>query len=201
DLLGAQVLLYRDRIVGAALDGRIVGDDDALAPGDASDAGYHPGARDVPAVHAVRGELRELEEGTAGVEERPDALARAELAGRAVLLDRGLRAPARRAADFPAQILDQRAVEALVLPELLRMHVEAGRDSGHRGLPRLPVCPTIIRLRQRRRQAHEHPRVLRQRLSTRRLARGDPHAGTSLRLRADRAESRHDRTQRSINAH
>ena len=39
DLLRAQMLLHRHRIVGAALDGRVVGDDHALAAGDAADAG------------------------------------------------------------------------------------------------------------------------------------------------------------------
>ena len=39
DLLGAQMLLHRHRIIGAALDRGIVADDDAFAPGDAADAG------------------------------------------------------------------------------------------------------------------------------------------------------------------
>ena len=38
DLLRAQVLLDRDRVVGAALDGGVVGDDQDFAAGDASDA-------------------------------------------------------------------------------------------------------------------------------------------------------------------
>ena len=45
DLLGAQVLLDRQRVVGAALHRRIVGDDHHLAAGDAADAGDQPGAR------------------------------------------------------------------------------------------------------------------------------------------------------------
>ena len=43
-LLRAQVLLDRHRVVGAALDGGVVGDDHALAPGHPADAGDHPGA-------------------------------------------------------------------------------------------------------------------------------------------------------------
>ena len=45
DLLRAQVLLHRDRIIGAALDGGVVGDDDAVAPAHAADAGDDAGAR------------------------------------------------------------------------------------------------------------------------------------------------------------
>ena len=44
-LLRAQVLLDRHRVVGAALDGRVVGDDHALAAAHAADAGDDPRAR------------------------------------------------------------------------------------------------------------------------------------------------------------
>ena len=44
DLLRAQVLLDRHRVVGAALDGRVVGDDHALAAADPADAGDDAGA-------------------------------------------------------------------------------------------------------------------------------------------------------------
>ena len=45
DLLGAQVLLHGQREVGAALHGRVVRDDHALAALDDADAGDDPGAR------------------------------------------------------------------------------------------------------------------------------------------------------------
>ena len=45
DLLRADVLLHRERIVRAALDRRVVGDDQHLAPGDAADAGDDAGRR------------------------------------------------------------------------------------------------------------------------------------------------------------
>ena len=45
DGLRAQVLLDRDRVVGAALDGRVVGDDHDLAAADPADAGDDAGAR------------------------------------------------------------------------------------------------------------------------------------------------------------
>ena len=55
-LLGAQVLLDGHRVVGAALDGGVVGDDDALGPRHPSDARDDAGAGRVVVVHAVGGE-------------------------------------------------------------------------------------------------------------------------------------------------
>ena len=54
DLLGAQVLLDGERVVGAALDGGVVGDDHALLPGDHADAGDDARARGVVLVDARR---------------------------------------------------------------------------------------------------------------------------------------------------
>jgi hypothetical protein len=62
DLLGAQVLLHGDRVVGAALDGGVVGHDHAQASGDPPDPGDDPRAGDLVVVHAVGGHRRELEE-------------------------------------------------------------------------------------------------------------------------------------------
>ncbi len=105
DLLGAQVLLHRDRIVGAALDRRVVGHHQALAPLDAADAGDDAGAGDVAAVHAVRGQLRQLEERAAGIEQHADAFARQQLAGGLVLVGGGARAARGRARHLAPQLL------------------------------------------------------------------------------------------------
>ena len=78
DLLGAEMLLHRHRIVGAALHGGVVGDDQALAPRDAADAGDDAGGRDLVAVHAVGRQLAELQEGRAAVGQEADAVARQE---------------------------------------------------------------------------------------------------------------------------
>ena len=76
DLLRAQMLLHGDRIVGAALDGGVVGDDDHLASGDAADAGDQAGAGSVALVHVPGGERRQLQERRAGIEQPVDSLAR-----------------------------------------------------------------------------------------------------------------------------
>ena len=58
DLLCAQMLLHRHRIIGAAFDGGIVADDHAFAPGHAADAGDKTSAMDGIVVHAAGGERR-----------------------------------------------------------------------------------------------------------------------------------------------
>ena len=98
-LLRAQVLLDRHRVVRAALDGRVVGDDHALAARHPADAGDDPRARRVAVVHAVRGQRRELQERRALVQQPVHALARQQLP-RATCAARG---PSRRRPSAPAR--------------------------------------------------------------------------------------------------
>ena len=77
DLLSAQVLLDRHRVIGAALHGGIVADDHYLAARHAPDPGDQPRAVDfVFAVHAVRGQLPDFEKGAARIEQPLHPLAR-----------------------------------------------------------------------------------------------------------------------------
>ena len=62
DLLRAQMLLHRHRIIGAALDGGIVGDDHRLAALDPPDAADEPRAVHVALVHAEGRERADLQE-------------------------------------------------------------------------------------------------------------------------------------------
>ena len=118
DGLRPQVLLDRHRVVGAALDRRVVGDDDALATRDAPDAGHDAGGRDgvvVPvgpgsaAVHAVRRQRRELEERAARVEQPVHAVADQQLAAVGVLLPRTLRAALADPGQPGTQVVDELA--------------------------------------------------------------------------------------------
>ena len=86
DFLRAQVLLDRQRIVGAALHRRVVGDDDAQSPGDLADTRDHARAGDILVIDLISGELTDFEEGGAGVEQALDALAGQQLAARHVPL-------------------------------------------------------------------------------------------------------------------
>ena len=56
DILGAQMLLHRHRIIGAALDGGVVGDDHAFAARDPADPGDDAGGMHVAAIEAIGGE-------------------------------------------------------------------------------------------------------------------------------------------------
>ena len=79
DLLRAQMLLDRHRIVRAALDGRVVGDDRAELAFDDADAGDDAGAGRIVAVHAVGRERREFEKIGTRIDQPLDPLARGEL--------------------------------------------------------------------------------------------------------------------------
>src|SRR5262249_12710921 len=93
-LLQPQVLLDRQREVGAALDGRVVGDDRALTPFDDADPRDDPRRRRIAVVDLPGGEGAELEEGRTGVDEAVDPLAREQLSTRPVTFDRTLAAAA-----------------------------------------------------------------------------------------------------------
>jgi hypothetical protein len=113
DGLGAEVLLDRDRVVGAALDGRVVADHHALAAADASDAGDDAGRGDgvgvigSAAVHAGRGQRAQLEERAARVQEAVDPVAHQELAPVGVLGTRALRPASPDEGEPFAKLLDE----------------------------------------------------------------------------------------------
>ena len=113
DGLRAQVLLDGHRVVGAALDGRVVGDDHALAAADPADAGDDAGARHGlaggvrGAVHPGRGQRAELEERAARVEQPVHAVADEQLAAVGVLLPGRLAAAPASDGQPLAQLVDE----------------------------------------------------------------------------------------------
>ena len=146
DFLGAQVLLDRHRVVGAALDGRVVRDDQELAAVDAADARDEAGGRRVVAVHAAGRERRDLEEGAARVEQGFDAVARQQLAARDVLRARGFLAAARRRQRLAAlQLGDERRHVRGVVAELRAAGVDARGDAGHGAVARSSSRPISMR--------------------------------------------------------
>ena len=86
-LLRAQMLLHGQREVRAALHGRVVRDDHALAALDHADAGHDPCARRLTVVELPRGERVQLEERRVRIEEPVDALACGQLAAGPMSLD------------------------------------------------------------------------------------------------------------------
>ena len=115
-LLGAQVLLHRHRVVRAALDGGVVGDDHALAPADPADPGDDAGGRGLSVVHPVGGEGGELQERRARVEQGVHPVAGQQLAARGVPGPRLLTAAQPGRGELAAQLLGERAVRLLVGP-------------------------------------------------------------------------------------
>ena len=132
DLLCAQMFLHRYGIVRAALDGRIVRDDDAALVFDRADARDHPGRRAVAAVHLVCGEGADLEKVRLRIDEPVDALAGGELAARSVTLRR-LRAAARpNREQMLAQVGYQLLHARRITLEVGALTVEARGEQAHR---------------------------------------------------------------------
>ena len=137
DLLRPQVLLDRHRVVGAALDRRVVGDDHAGRALDAADAGDDAGAGRLVVVEAVRGERAQLEEGRTGVEQAVDPLADGELAAFAVALDRAIVAAGAAPRDrrlARAQVVDEGRHRVVVGAHVGRRGVESAAQDGHGGM-------------------------------------------------------------------
>ena len=129
-LLGAQVLLHRHRVVGAALDGRVVGDDDALATADPPDAGDDARTGRLVVVHRVRRQRRQFQERAAAVEQGVDALTRQELAARHVAVARRLGAAGRRRQPV-AQLVHRSPLDRLVPLEGVAVAVDKAAQLLH----------------------------------------------------------------------
>src|SRR5213075_2649014 len=97
-------------IVSSAFDRRVVADDHHLPARDSADAGNDAGAGNLTLVHVAGGELPDLEERRAGVEQPLDAVARQELAALDMALAVLFGAALRGFGDVGAQLLGKRAV-------------------------------------------------------------------------------------------
>ena len=118
DFLRAQVFLHRHGKIGAALDGRVVAHDHALAALDAADPGDHAGAVDGVVIKTICGERRELQKRRAGVEQGHDAIARQQLAARDMPLSRARRSAQRGFSPALVQLVNQRRHGSRVGTEL-----------------------------------------------------------------------------------
>jgi len=129
-LLRAQVLLDRHGVVGAALDGGVVGDDDALAAGHPADAGDDARARGLVVVHPGGGQGGQLEERAARVEQRVDAVARQQLAAGDVPLAALRRAAEPDGVEPLPQVGGEPAVDLGVARERLAARVGTASEPG-----------------------------------------------------------------------
>ncbi len=131
DLLRPQVLLDRDRVVGAALHRRVVGDDDDLLPRDDTDPGHDPGGGRLTVVHVPGRQRAELQEGGVGVGQARDPVAHQQLAAPGVPPPRLLVAAALRQRDPLAQLGHQRLEPRAVLRELRPARVDRALQDCH----------------------------------------------------------------------
>jgi hypothetical protein len=134
DLLGAQMLLDRHRVVGAALHRRVVGDDDAGRVLDSGDAGDDPRPGCVVVVQAVRRQRTELQERRTRIDQPVDPLADGQLASLAVSRDRpvvtGRTTPCDGRLPGP-ELLDQSRHRGAVRARLRGVRVQAAAQYGH----------------------------------------------------------------------
>jgi len=134
DLLRADVLLDGHRVVGAALDRRIVRDDDARRALDPPNAGDDARARCIAVVHPGRRQGTQFEECRARVDEAVDALADRELAAFPVSLDRALvargAAPGHRELPLP-QLVHQSDHRGVIRTRLGGAWIEPAAQDGH----------------------------------------------------------------------
>ncbi len=131
--LRAQMLLHGDGEVRSALHRRVVGDDQRFAAMNAADTGDQPGRGRVPAVHAVRGQRRKLEERAARVEQRLNALPRQQLAARGVLAPGVFPAAERCRFQLLAQVRRERGHALVIGAETIARRIDFGLDAGHEG--------------------------------------------------------------------
>lgn len=128
DLVGPQDLLERERVRGAAADGRVVGGDHALDALDDPDPG-HDAAAD-PEVAAVADERLQLEERAVAIDQQLDPLAREQLAALAVTGDVLLAPAPTDVVEHAVELVEAGDHRLAVGGEDVRTGIDGGR--GHR---------------------------------------------------------------------
>ena len=126
NFLRAEMLLDRQRIIGAALHRRVVADDHHLAARDAADARDQARAGDFAFVQVERRELADLEKRRAGIEQPLDAVARKQFAAADVALAMLVGPALRGRGDIGTQCLGERAIVRGARPGLIAAQVDTG---------------------------------------------------------------------------
>ena len=148
DFLRAQVLLDGQRIIRAALHGRVVGDDHAGAAANPTRPANNPGGGQGRIVNLVRRELTDFQKRRAGIQQRVDALARGHLAAGAMARQCGVAAAAQDHGDGFAQPLREAAQLPVVFAKRLGGGVDAGMQN-HNPAPPIPSQPFSSRINSR----------------------------------------------------
>jgi hypothetical protein len=131
NLLRAQVLLDRQRVVGSAFNCRVVGHDHALKAVNTPDAGDDSGARDIVAVHLPRGLPAYFKEVSVLVEQCTDTIARQQFAAFQVFVPRALGPALHDVLVYLTQVIRKRLVRFAIFLEVVRRAIDLGLDDGH----------------------------------------------------------------------
>ncbi|MNQ73676.1 hypothetical protein D3C85_884160 [compost metagenome] len=142
DFLRPQVLLHRQGEVGAALHRRVVGHDHDFAARHPADAADHARAGRFIAIHAVGGQLADLEEGRAGVQQALDPVARQQLAPRHMAVAAGVGAAARGLGHLLVKLIPQGAIVRIQRFESRTVAIDGGNQLGH--APRFRRLPPRV---------------------------------------------------------
>ena len=133
NLLRAQVLLHRHRVVGATLDRGVVGHDHAFDATDPTYAGHHARSGHGVVVHAMRGQRRDFQEGAARVKQGVDAITHQQLAACGVLGACGLAATQRGARQGGMQVVNHGLHGRAVAFKGFAARLQLAVEDGHRG--------------------------------------------------------------------
>ena len=131
DFLCAEMLLHGHRVIGAALDRRIVADDHDLAAFDPTDACDHARAVDVALIHAVCGERTDFEERRAEIKKLHDTVARQQLASCRMPFTGARRAAFRRLQAMRLQLGPQGTPMPGIGSGIGGGRIERGFENGH----------------------------------------------------------------------
>eukprot|EP00123_Amoebidium_parasiticum_P022540 comp8961_c0_seq1/m.4156 comp8961_c0_seq1/g.4156 ORF comp8961_c0_seq1/g.4156 comp8961_c0_seq1/m.4156 type:complete len:320 (+) comp8961_c0_seq1:1447-2406(+) len=130
-LLGPQVLLDGDWVVGASLDRGVVGYNHTLGPGDPADTGDDTTTRHIVGVELVAGHLGELEEGGVGIQQGVHSVSGQQLAPLDVPFNGLGTTTLLHGFDLVPQILNQCLhARVVVLVVVAAMVYAAGNDTG-----------------------------------------------------------------------
>ena len=148
--LGAQMLLHRQRIIGAAFDRRIVGDNHAFNTFNAADTGDKTASWNILTVHLVGCELTDFQKGRARIEQSVDTLTWQQLAPRQMPLLRLLTAALADLRQQLLQLIDKRAHGSAVGGEVGGAGMDLCIQHAHRsdsmrsGKPQAASCKLAV---------------------------------------------------------
>ena len=137
DIEGADDLLHRQWIPGAALHAGVVGMDDDFAAIDDADAADNAGAGDFAAIFGIGGERRQFEKRRTGIEQQFDAVAREHLVLARQALDIARRPLAAGGLLAFLERFREAAIMRAVESKLLGGDVDLAVDPPHGSSPRL----------------------------------------------------------------